>query len=544
VANNTNNAKKDGNSKKPFWILGLVVAITCVGFFVVWLKVLRGNEGAEDVLATATVKRGPLKISVLESGTIKAREQIIIKNKVEGRTSIISLVAEGTHVKKGDLLVELDVSDLADEKIEQEISVQNAYSALINAQESLAVVKNQAIADVNVAKLTLLFAGQDLHQYQAGLYLNEKTAAENDITLAQEELTRAERTLEWSDKLYNEKYISETELQADKLAVTRSTNKLVLANSAMDLLVNFSKERTTLQLESDVQQAELALERIERKAKASVLQAEADLRAKELEHRRQTDKFKKLEDQLLYAKVIAPADGMVIYATTASRGSWRRGLDPLDEGVTVYERQELIYLPTADSYMAEVDVHESSLKKVRVGLPVIITVDALQGEKFLARMTRIAPLPDAASMWMNPDLKVYSTDVHLEDNGNGLRTGMSCRAEIVVEQHQNALSIPVQAVLRIGGKAAVFVVKDDELLEQREVEIGLDNHRVVHITSGLKEGETVLLEPPLHYGAIDPLIANSPQITEGTREPRPRTRRGDDPADAQQNQRRTAPEGR
>ena len=53
MANNTNNANSNGNSKRPFWVLGLLVAITCVAFFVIWLKVLRANEGSEDALATA-----------------------------------------------------------------------------------------------------------------------------------------------------------------------------------------------------------------------------------------------------------------------------------------------------------------------------------------------------------------------------------------------------------------------------------------------------------------------------------------------------------
>ncbi len=55
---------------------------------------------------------------------------------------------------------------------------------------------------------------------------------------------------------------------------------------------------------------------------------------------------------------------MVIYATSARAGrAFRDNRQPLDEGVEVFERQELIYLPTAASSMAEVDVHEASLEK-------------------------------------------------------------------------------------------------------------------------------------------------------------------------------------
>lgn len=479
---------------KRLWVIFIVAVVALI---VVWLTVVRGGQEQTSSLATFVAARGPLTISVLESGTIKSREQIIIKNEVEGRTSIISLVPEGTRVKKGDLLVELDASTMMDTKIDQEIRVQNAYAAHINAQESLAVVQNQAISDVNLAQLRLDFAIQDLDQYKKGRFPNEETAAKNKITLSQEELTRAQETLKWSRTLFEQKYISQTELQGDQLAVTRYQNNLTVAQNDLELLQNFTYHRNMAQYESDVRQAEMALERTNRKAKADVIQAEADLKAKELEYKRQQDKFKKFEDQIAKAKVYAPVDGMVIYATSARRGGgFGEGREPLQEGVQVFERQELIYLPTAESAMAEVAIHESSLEKVREGLPAIITVDALPGKKFLGRVARIAPLPDARSMFMNPDLKIYITQIYLEDNDSALRTGMSCKAEVVVEQYQDAVYIPVQAVLRVRGEPTVYVVTE-KVFEPRTVEIGLDNNRMVHVVSGLDGGEVVLLTPPL-----------------------------------------------
>ena len=86
--------------------------------------------------------------------------------------------------------------------IEQEIRTQNAEAAYINADETLKVVENQAISDVNVAELTLEFAIQDLDQYKVGQFPNEETAAQSEIDLAKEELTRSEETLTWSKRLH------------------------------------------------------------------------------------------------------------------------------------------------------------------------------------------------------------------------------------------------------------------------------------------------------------------------------------------------------
>jgi len=239
----------------------------------------------------------------------------------------------------------------------------------------------------------------------------------------------------------------------------------------------------------------MALERVKLKANADIVQAKADLKASEAEFGQQKQKQAKIEQQIAKAKIHAPRAGLVVYATSA-KSSWRGNDEPLDEGRSVRPREELIYLPTADTMMAQVQIHESNLDKVRIGLPVRLTVDAVKGRTYVGRVAKIAPLPNAHSMRMNPDLKVYLTEIHIDGKNRELRTGMSCRAEIFIDQQDDALYVPVQAVVRIGHQPTVYL-PGAQNPEKRPVEIGLDNNRVVHILSGLKEGEEVLLTPPL-----------------------------------------------
>ena len=482
-----------------------IILIVILGIVILWFGKFKTSDDSSGQFATFSAKRGPLTISVTESGTIKARDQVIIKSEVEGRTSIITLIPEGTRVKKGELLVELDASTLLDNKIDQEIRVQNTEAAYIGATENLAVVENQAKSDIDKAQLTLEFSKLDLEKYTdpEGEYENQLKEAQAEIILANEELTRAQKERDSSRKLFEEKYISQTEQQEYELAFKKWDLKLQLAQNSLRLVENFTHPRKLAELESDVSQAEMALERTTRKAKADVIQAKANLRAKEAEYQRQEDKLKKTENQIEKTKIYAPVDGLVIYATSAQRGGWRHNIEPLDEGQEVRERQELIYLPTAALANAEVDIHESSLEKVRPGLPAIVTVDALPGKKFLGTIAHIAPLPDAQSMWMNPDLKVYNTDIYLDSNDTSLRTGMSCKAKIIIEQYDDAVYIPIHAVLRVGEETTVYVVSG-KTLEPRKVEIGLDNNRMIRIISGLTEGEIVSLAPPLKSAAVEP----------------------------------------
>lgn len=489
-----NRRHKDGG-RLP---LTLFLGAAALAAVVLFLRPGGGEEGADKVPVFA-VRRGPLTISVTESGTIKAREQIIIKSEVEGRTTILTLVPEGTRVKAGDLLIELDASRLEDQKVDQEIRVMNAEAAFVRARENLEVVKNKAASEIDQAELDLRFAGEDLEKYNEGEFPKKVMEAEAKVALAREELQRTEEKLEWSRVLLGEKYLSQTEMQADELAASKARLDLQLAEADDKLLRTFTYKREMAQLESDLKQNAMALERVRREASADTVQAGADLRAKESEFTRQQDKLAKLGEQIGKTRIFAPADGLVVYATSA-KATWRGNVEPLDEGQEVRERQELIYLPTASSFLAEVKVHESSLKKISKGLSARLTIDALPGLSFTGTVAKIAPLPDAQSIFLNPDLKVYRTEVHIDGDGSDLRTGMSCRAEIVVTTYEDVFQVPMQAVLRVGGKPTVYVRRGEDWAP-RPVETGLDNNRMIHIVSGLDEGEEVLLTPPLNEAA-------------------------------------------
>jgi len=149
-----------------------------------------------------------------------------------------------------------------------------------------------------------------------------------------------------------------------------------------------------------------------------------------------------------------------------------------------------------------VSVHETSLAKVRIGQPAIVTVETLPGKKFLGTVAMVAPLPDSAGIFLNPDLKVFKTQINLDTDDPALRPGTTCRAEIIVEKYDDAVYVPVQAVTRVAGDTMVYMPKGESVVPRR-VEIGLDNNRMIRIISGLKEGEIVLLDPPLKSSSVD-----------------------------------------
>ena len=159
--------------------------------------------------------------------------------------------------------------------------------------------------------------------------------------------------------------------------------------------------------------------------------------------------------------------------------------------------------------IVEVRVHEASVDKVRPGQHATIVAEPFPDRAFHGEVLSVAPLPDAQRSYLNPDIKVYTTRVSIEDSQTSLRPGMSAKAEILVEQLDDVLMVPVQVVANRGGRKVCYVAADGGL-EERQVETGAFNDTFVEIVSGLEVGENVLLSPPR---IVEPELGPKPKET-------------------------------
>lgn len=473
------------------------VMIALVVVAVIWLLTFQSKTvptvGVTPVLVEAEF--GPLKIAVNAAGTLKPRDQVVVANTLEGQTTILSIVDEGTKVKKGDLLIELDASALQNKLVDQQIVVQSAKASYVRARENLEVVKNQVLSDVEAAQLAFKFAQDDLKKYRQGEFPNQKKEELAKIAVKQEELRRAEEKLSWSKVLFAEKFLSQTELEADELAAQKVRFDLELSQSGLKLLLDFTHVRRLDELQAALKNTRRALEREKSKTKSSRVQAEAELQAKKAMFEREQAKLVKLRDEIHKCVVVAPQDGVVVYATSL-QSSWRRTTEPLAAGQQVRERQELIYLPSSGIMMATTQISESDLKKVQVGQGALVYVSSISERSFKAKVKSVAVFPDSTSNWLNPDLKLYRTELELLEHSETLHSGMNCRIEIEVDSFDETVSIPIQAVVIEDGKPFVFCVHAG-VLARRAVKLGASNDSKVQILTGVERGDKVQINPPL-----------------------------------------------
>jgi len=469
----------------------LVVAV--IALFVTSRAASTG-PGPSDQELLHEVSRGDLRISVVESGSLESGNAVVIKSALEGRVQILRLVEEGTFVSEGDILCELDASDLREREIAKEIDYERAHASYVAATKDHEILKSDGESETKRAELDVYFARMDLKKYEEGDWPQSLREARAAITIAEEELKRARDKEEWSRKLADKGYITRQELEADQLAVTKRQLDLTLAEESLRVLTEYTHEKDLETLRSNLEEAEKELGRVVARVEGQIIQSEADLKSKKATLDLETERLKKLRDQIDKATIRAPQDGLVVYGN--SSGSFgRNNEDPIQEGSSIRERQTIFKLPDVTNMVAKIKVHESAYDRVSEGLKAYVTLDAFPEEVYPARVTFVAPLPDSQQWWMNPDLKVYSADVRLGRDTTKLKPGMSCSVEIEVDTLEGVISVPIQAIFR-RGETNFCYVKTDGGIRAKPVSVGLHNDRSIHVLSGLKEGDRVFLASP------------------------------------------------
>lgn len=523
-------------NKRTTLLLGIGLA-SVLGYLAYSRTAATGTVGAAAA-DTFKVSRGPLRVTITEAAELYAAKSVDLRSGVEGRSAILWLVEEGKYVKKGDKVAELDVSDLEDRADNQEIAVSRARAAEITADKNFEIQKNQNASDIEAAELNVLFAQLELEKFMGrggtdtqvgrigtngngslhggqdkaqgsgiqGEREQRLVAAKADIELAQSELKTAEFRLEWTEKLYANEYVSETELQTDQLKRQRALNQLQLARNKLEILEKYELPKTRMELEARVREANAELERTKLWCEAKLASQRADLESKRQQLDLEEAKLAKYREQIKAGTLYAPSDGLVVYAVTGDR----RRREPIDLGTEVREGQAIISLPDVTTMKVKTSVHEAHVDKVSdalarardEGLPrpkVTMKIDALPDRVFFGRVTRVAVVPDSNRSWFNPEVKLYTTHIELEGDRSGLRPGQSASVEIEVAQLEDVLTVPVQAVHREGRVLYVWKHTDGAAVAV-PVETGIASDQLVVVEKGLAEGDVVFLSEPEGVG--------------------------------------------
>lgn len=405
---------------------------------------------------TAEVERGDVVVAVRETGYVEPITRVDVKSKVAGK--IIELaVDEGDVVTQGDLIARLDVPEV------------EAQRDQIKAQ------RDAAIARLDQARLAC--------ERDRQMIESQVAQAEAGLRAARFALQEAATRRQDAARLHAEKqrlltmggYISASEVDSAQAAVDLAAQQEETAKQRVleqEAAVEIAEaRRTECQLnESRVIEAEAAVRQIE-------------------------DSLAEVETRLSDAVIRAPMSGIVI-----SR-NMREG--ELTTAVSYYgEGAAIVTIGDLSTMLVKVDLNEVDVDKLRTGLEVKITVDALPDARYTGRLTRIAPASQVQQREPGSTIVRFPIEVTVEDADEALRPGMTANVEVICESVKDVLWVPNDALFEKEdeeGKKFVSIVPAEEKengkgeTEDREVTTGLSNDSRTEIRSGLAEGEKVEL---------------------------------------------------
>lgn len=217
-------------------------------------------------------------------------------------------------------------------------------------------------------------------------------------------------------------------------------------------------------------------------------------------------------------RIEAPFDGTV-------------GLSNVNLGEFVKDGADLVNLEDMSSLTVDFRLPERYQDRVAAGQPVQVRLDALPGRQFEARVLAVDPLLDA-------DGRSLSVRAELPGGaGQGLRPGMFARVLAIFSTDANALMIPEEAILPQGGRQFVVRLVTAEggeaappVSQRVPVTLGVRRDGLVHVTSGLSEGDRVVVAgqqrlqrdgTPVRVVDLSAATVTSPVSSDGVRPSKP-----------------------
>ena len=185
-----------------------------------------------------------------------------------------------------------------------------------------------------------------------------------------------------------------------------------------------------------------------------------------------TARLDELRINLANAVIVSPVDGFVA----------RRAVDP---GAFVGQNAPIVDVVDIGRVRLVANIVEKDLDQLRTGDNTTVEVDAFPGETFVGRIARMAPVLDPAT-------RTASIEIEIPNPGFRLKPGMYARVTVTTDERKDALVVPANAVIDLGGRRGVFFAEENDTVSFRMVSVGIDQDAQVEILEGLAEGDRVV----------------------------------------------------
>lgn len=501
------------NKKKWIIISAVVVFLGGGGYFGYSYLNATPSNGDEMPMEqpsfpTANVERGEVKKTIFAGGTVAAKAREEVKPEVSGKVERL-LVSEGQTVKKGDLLYTVDTTDALLELQRQELVITRAQKDLADlkdkkdrilssksgkVKEILVKEGAEVSPDTVVAKLVNTdylkingkFTAYEAEQFRVGQKVKVFLTASLtyvDGTISKIDLTGT-KGLGLGGGTHDVEVMVHKPgaLYAGDMGEVQYTNEkgLLFASQIatpfelpddLEVVADTHGKIDSVMFKEDdmIKEGQVLF-------KMDVSSAELELREKELSVKESLLAMEQKKREIEKKQVEAPISG-VITKLNVKEGETPSGGEP----VAVIMDTSSVY------FMAAVD--EIDIPAIKLGQAVEVYVTAFGNRPFIGKVVEVPKEGTKEDKAVRFEVKVELAE------SSEMKHGMTGDCDIFIEQKENVLRLPVNAVEVMEEGKGTVMVKNPENGEPmpKEVEIGVEGTDYLEIVSGLAEGDEVLL---------------------------------------------------
>jgi HlyD family secretion protein len=492
-------------------------------------------------VATETASRGSISQAIEATGSIAASNEAKVSFQQSGVISVVR-VKIGDAVKKGDVLAELDATDLtlamnqAEAQLEQsKNNVRNAEQAIIIAQANYSrTVQGSSEADIKAAEAAVASANANYTRVtkgqasdaaaakaavdaaQANLDKLKAGPTSEDIAAVAAQLQNAEAALRSAQFAYDNAFRSnpagigaspasaqlETATNnynlaksnydkaakgADAAQIRAAEQQLASARANLARYYGATDAANRSSAQQQIESAQASLDRLKQPARdfdiaqgaAQIEQARIALDNANAAVRLNEIAIAQAKRRFDQAVLRAPFDGVI--GSVNVREGESASVTSTPNGAFV--------IAGDDAFHMDVTVDELDVAALQVGQDVEIAVDALPAATVTGKVDRVSSTGSKINGVVN-----YNVRVALNAGGVGLKSGMSATARIVSERKDNVVLVPSRAIRFDSASGKSFVgLRNGNEIQEVEVKTGLRDGANIEVTDGLSEGSVVVL---------------------------------------------------
>ncbi len=402
---------------------------------------------------TATASRGTLTASVSAAGNVTAPIIASVAYTTTGKVTQAPFRV-GDSVKKGDLIMQLDTTDLTLDLKTAEVALSSQQASFESSQATLQYAIDTAQSNLNSAQAS----------YDSALATN---STHNDqLIVAKAALDKARVTLQSAQAAYDVvAWRPDIGMLSQSTTLQTATSDYQSALSTYKITAAGVNDTALRTAQASVDNAKTSLAQAQKNLDTSMRTAQASL-----------DNAQNTVDQakqnIVAASLYAPFDGVI------SVMNYAVGDSASGTVATIVDLSKL---------QVKVTVAEVDIAKIKVGQKATMTADAVSGATYTATVAYMGPVGTVTSGVVN-----FTVVLDVDNPDGTLRPGMTANLGIITEKTENVLLVPSRCVSTKNSQKTVSVIRQGKAV-QTPVTVGVSNDTMVEIKSGLSEGDIVVV---------------------------------------------------